>query len=229
MSYNNTIGTVDISSAESILGAVELAKTGNIPARNQIQKFLNQRAEAEPNPQIAAYIKRGLYLEKNALVGLIQGTKKLKPVWLYDVKPCGSNREVRFFMENDQPTVGLRNITAGKVDRNMAIIGLSLMSAVDATNGGLGSKYSELAGSLTNLEWELKFGTVTVEEKGCGEMFNTENRTDVPQGFFKFEAVRMLTEKTRIDLRVNLPIVAPANTYLKAILICIEDYDTTAK
>lgn len=225
-SYNPTLGGyMDIN--EDAIGYVEQAIGTPEVKSAKFATIVNARAAQEESPRTKAFIRRTQHVAKNHVSGIMRGDRKIQNIELFDVQALGGQKQARFFKEDKNKTIGLTNVSGGKVRTNFLLVGIRLLICVDATGAGTAGIYGEVAGVEKNGNFTLRVGNVTIMEDQPIEVFNTDNRTDIEVGYYEIGTPRMLTAETGLDFRVEFPVALPANTYIKAILVGAADLEAT--
>lgn len=142
---------------------------------------------------------------------LLQGKLRLADHILYSIKAVNGSKTIKMFESQDIKEVGLRNLSNGKLPKNMCMLvsGISILQGVAATNGVDDVKSTvfniiDTKGALTTGEFTLKANKKQIVSDTSMSVFRTGDFHLVPKGFYKLANPRLIQDDVDIDFDIEL-------------------------
>lgn len=154
---------------------------------------------------------------------LLQGKLRLADHLIYSIKPVAGAKTIKMFESQDVKEVSLRNISNGKLPKNMALLvsGIYLLQGEATTLAVDDIKITkfdtiESIGALANGEFKLKANKKQLVSDNSNRKFITSGFDAVPKGYYKLSNPRLIHDDLEIELEIELGTVSgiPANTVL---------------
>jgi len=217
----NLLGAI---SEDELLGALERA---NLAERKQFVR----RVQAQTKQTVAAsggttnsrgeFEKRLHWLPKEIQQGLAGKTLQAVDAAFYTTKSIASSKIVKMMKDDDNKVVGQCNISSAKLEKGniMLLSGIILLAGLaDGTRTAAEVNYDILPEVIRNGEFEFKAnGTTLIPSTSC-EVFNTVNM-NIRKGLFQMDNPKVILDQQAMELNIEWGANAPANMYMKAILI----------
>jgi hypothetical protein len=157
-------------------------------------------------------------LPKHIKEQLLQGKLRLADHLIYSIKPVNNAKTIKMFESQDVKEVNLRNISNGKLPKNMALLvsGIYLLQgqatslAVDDVKvTQFGS--IETIGALANGEFKLKANKKQLVSDISNRKFVTTGFDMVPRGYYKLANPRLIHDDIDIEFEIELGTVGGIN------------------
>lgn len=189
------------------------------------QKVINKVAK-KPQPSQGSRAEMEKYfseLPDPIKTGLLDGKLRLADHVIYSVKAVNASKTIKMFESQDVKEVGLRNISNGKLPKNMAMIvsGIYVLAGVAASGGAddikstnydvIDAKYALCTGEFT-----LKSNKKQILSGAAMTLFKTTGFSLVPKGYYKLANPRIIQDDVDIDFDIELGTTTgiAANTYI---------------
>jgi len=217
----NLLGAI---SEDELLGALERA---NLAERKQFVR----RVQAQTKQTVAAstgttnsrgeFEKRLHWLPKEIQQGLAGKTLQAVDAAFYTTKSIALSKIVKMMKDDDNKVVGQCNISSAKLEKGniMLLSGIILLAGIaDGTRTAAEVNFDIIPEILRNGEFEFKAnGTTLIPSTSC-EVFNTANM-NIRKGLFQMDNPKVILDQQAMELNIEWGANAPANMYMKAILI----------
>jgi hypothetical protein len=217
----NLLGAI---SEDELLGAIERA---SLAERKQfVRKVQNQTkqtvaASGGPSNSRGEFEKRLHWLPKEIQAGLANKTLQAVDAAYYTTKSIGLSKVVKMLKDDDNKVVGQCNISSAKLEKGniMLLAGIILLAGVAAPGQNASQvNYDILPDYIRNGEFEFKAnGTTLIPSTSC-DVFNTTNMT-LRKGLFVMDNPKVILDQQAMELNIEWGANAPADVYMKAILI----------
>lgn len=216
----NLLGAI---SEDELLGALDRA---TVSERKQfVKRIQNIQKQATngsaPNNSRGEFEKRLNMLPAEIQAGLAKKTLQAVDAAYYVVKEISNNRVVKMFKDDDNKVVGLSNISSGKLEKGniMLLNGIVLIvGTAEAAGDAKSVNFDVLTSVVRNGEFEFKAnGTTLIPLTSC-EVFDTYGTTK-RRGLFMLDNPKIIYDQQPIELNIEWEANAPANTFLKVILL----------
>lgn len=162
-------------------------------------------------------------LPKHIKEQLLAGKLRLADHLVYSIKPVNGAKTIKMFESQDVKEVSLRNISNGKLPKNMALLvsGIYLLTGEATSLGTDDVKITrfttiENIGALANGEFKLKANKKQLVSDTSNRKFVTTDFNLVPKGYYKLANPRLIQDDIDIEFEVELGTVSglTANTVL---------------
>lgn len=189
MGYLNSLDAVSRSRAVSKLTKKNIPSSGS---RAEFEKFFSE-------------------LPKHIKEGLLSGKLRLADEIIYSMKFISGARTIKMFKSEDVKETSLRNLTAGKLPKNSAL----LVSGIYLLHGiGVGNTQEDLKAIdydsikalpvLANGEFRLKANKIQLIPDTSCRKFVTDNFNAVPIGYYKLHNPRLIHDDVDIEFEIEL-------------------------
>jgi hypothetical protein len=143
--------------------------------------------------------------------GLMQGKLRLADHIIYSIKPVNGSKTVKMFESQDVKEVGLRNISSGKLPKNMVMMlsGIYLLQGIAATTGSDDVKsttYDSIDGkaALATGEFTLRANKKQILSETANIVFKTAGFDLVPKGYYKLHNPRLIMDDVDVEFDIDL-------------------------
>ena len=142
---------------------------------------------------------------------LLHGKLRLADHVIYSIKPINGSKTVKMFESQDVKEVGLRNISSGKLPKNMVMMlsGIVLLQGISAS--ALTDDVKSTAYDLIDTKSALATGEMTIRANKKQLMsetsllvFKTTNFNMVPKGYYKLHNPRIIHDDVDIEVDIDL-------------------------
>jgi hypothetical protein len=188
------LNSLDVVSRQKVLQKLNKRPAPSQGSRAEMEKFF---------PELPEHIKEGLF----------SGKLRLADALVYSIKPVNGAKTVKMFQSQDMKEVGLRNITNGKLPKNMAMLvsGIILQQGVAAT-GALtadeqkttGFDFIDTVPALCSGEFTLKANKKQIVDSTSNFVFKTKEFTQVTKGYYKLANPRLIHDDVEIEWDIEL-------------------------
>ncbi|HBG69659.1 MAG: hypothetical protein A2W93_12155 [Bacteroidetes bacterium GWF2_43_63] len=217
----NLLGAI---SEEELLGAIERASL------NERKQFV-RKIQAQTKQTVAAgtgtqnsrgeFEKRLHWLPKEIQQGLAGKTLQAVDAAYYTTKSIATSKIVKMLKDDDNKIVGQCNISSAKLEKGniMLLAGIILLAGISGVDRGAAEvNYDILPDFIRNGEFEFKAnGTTLIPSTSC-DVFNTTGM-NIRKGLFVMDNPKVILDQQAMELNIEWGANAPANMYMKAILI----------
>lgn len=149
---------------------------------------------------------------------LLQGKLRLADHLIYSIKPVNSAKTIKMFESQDVKEVNLRNISNGKLPKNMALLvsGIYLLQGQAASLSVDDVKVTpfdsiESVAALANGEFKLKANKKQLVSDISNRKFVTGGFDMVPKGYYKLSNPRLIHDDIDIEFEIELGTVSGIN------------------
>lgn len=149
---------------------------------------------------------------------LLQGKLRLADHLVYTIKPINGAKTIKMFESQDVKEVNLRNISNGKLPKNMALLvsGIYLLQGEAtslSTDDVKVTKFDtiENVGALANGEFKLKANKKQLVSDTSNRNFITATFDMVPKGYYKLANPRLIHDDIDIEFEIELGTVNGLN------------------
>jgi methyltransferase-like protein len=157
-------------------------------------------------------------LPKHIKEQLLQGKLRLADHLIYSIKPVNNAKTIKMFESQDVKEVNLRNISNGKLPKNMALLvsGIYLLQGQAASLSVEDIKITafssiENVGALANGEFKLKANKKQLVSDISNRKFVTTGFDMVPRGYYKLANPRLIHDDIDIEFEIELGTVSGIN------------------
>lgn len=154
---------------------------------------------------------------------LLSGKLRLADHLVYSIKPVGASKTIKMFESQDVKEKGLRNISGGKLPKNMAMLvsGIYILTGAGAAATDDDAKtntYDVIDGALATGEITLKANKKQILAETSMRQFRTTGLNSVPVGYYKLANPRLIHDDVEIELDIELGSVTgiAANSFIYA-------------
>lgn len=196
LGYLNALNPIQRAKAMSKLVKKPIPSKGS---RAEFEKFF---------PELPKHIKEQL----------LQGKLRLADHLIYSIKPVNSAKTIKMFESQDVKEVNLRNISNGKLPKNMALLvsGIYLLQGQAASLGVDDVKVTpfdsiETVAALANGEFKLKANKKQLVSDISNRKFVTTGFNMVPKGYYKLANPRLIHDDIDIEFEIELGTVSGIN------------------
>lgn len=203
-------------------GEMDTELLGYLNALNPIQKAKAlSKLVKKPIPSKgsrAEFEKFFKELPKHIKEQLLQGKLRLADHLIYSIKPVNAAKTIKMFESQDVKEVNLRNISNGKLPKNMALLvsgiymlqGQATSLSVDDVKVTPFSSI-ETIGALANGEFKLKANKKQLVSDISNRKFVTTGFDMVPKGYYKLANPRLIHDDIDIEFEIELGTVTGIN------------------
>jgi len=217
----NLLGAI---SEDELVGAIErapLAEKKQFVRRVQQQQKTAVAAPAGQTNSRGEFERRLHWLPKEIQQGLANKTLQAVDAAYYVTKNISTNKIIKMLKDDDNKIVGQCNISSAKLEKGniMLLSGIILLVGVPPVGGKVEQvNFDTLPDYIRNGEFEFKAnGTTLIPSTSC-DVFNTVNMT-TRKGLFVMDNPKVILDQQAMELNIEWGANAPADTYMKAILI----------
>lgn len=189
MSYLNQLNPLSRAKAINKLARPSAPSRGS---RAEFEKFF---------PELPEHIKEGLR----------SGKLRLADHVIYSIKPVNAAKTIKMFESQDVKEVGLRNISNGKLPKNMAMLvsGIILLQGTPATGAADDVKSTvydiiDSKGALNTGEFTFKANKKHLLNSTALKKFCTGDYNLVPKGYYKLDNPRPIQDDVDIEFDIEL-------------------------
>lgn len=214
--YNNSGALLGLDGAdhEELMGAlgrmnpiqrmkVMTRLAGGVPASK------GSRAEMEKHfDELPAHIKDGL----------LKGDLRLADTIIYSRKQVNS-KTIKLFETQDVKSVGMRNISNGKLPKNQALLVSGIFMLVGLADNNTNekamiAKYDKIEDypAIANGEFTLKANKKIIMTDVDNAVFKTANNTQLPIGYYKLANPRIIHDDIQLEATIELGSIEGINT-----------------
>lgn len=203
-------------------GEMDAELLGYLNALNPVQraKAMNKVVKKHIPSQgsRAEFEKFFIELPSHIKEQLLQGKLRLADHLVYSIKPINGAKTIKMFESQDVKEVNLRNISNGKLPKNMALLvsGIYLLQGVAASTANDDIKVTKFdsiedVGALANGEFKLKANKKQLVSDTSNRNFITSTFNMVPKGFYKLANPRLIQDDIDIEFELELGTVNGLN------------------
>jgi len=161
-------------------------------------------------------------LPKHIKEALLKSELRLADTTIYSIKPVTS-KSIKMFETQDTKEIGLQSLSGAKLPKNQALLvsGIILLAGVAAANTKdkiMATQFDGLEAipAIANGEFSLKSNKKIIVPETSNNVFKTNNRHNIPVGYFKLANPRLIHDDILIEMTVELGTMdgIAANTHL---------------
>ncbi len=217
----NLLGTMNEA---EFLGAVDQA------APEEKARFFRKTKEVAK--QSAGNSSRGSRKDFESRINLLPkevqrglGTKSLQSVDIsyYAVKDVSNSKVVKMLRDDDNKAVGYTNISSAKLEKGafflLHAIRLQYGLADQGVSNPLTVNFSIVPDLIRNGEFEFKANGAVLIPNTSLDVFNTKGNNRLVEGTYILDNPKLIRDQQTIEFNLEWGTNAPANAYLKMILI----------
>jgi hypothetical protein len=204
---------------DDLLGALDRASTAEKKAFVRKAKGKGGSGVSGRSDSRAEFEKRMYMLPKEIQEGLANKTLQAVDAAYYITKNVSNAKIIKMLKDDDTKVVTVSNVSGGKLEKGnvMLLSGIILLASVGVPNVQ-DAKFDLLPDNIRNGEFEFKAnGTTLVPITSC-EIFNT-TETLRQKGHYKLDNPKIIFDQQAMELNVEWGSNAPADTFVKAILV----------
>ena len=217
---NSEYDLIGAMTEDELLGALDKAPTQERKAFMRKLKGRKENAGAAGGRDSRSEFERRInMLPKEIQDGLANKTLQAVDAAYYVTKNVSNNKIIKVLKDDDTKIVAVSNISGGKLEKGnvMLLSGIILLASVGVAKVE-DAKFDILPDVIRNGEFEFKAnGTTLVPITSC-EAFNTTGTTR-QKGFYKLDNPKIIFDQQAMELNVEWGSNAPADTFVKAMLV----------
>lgn len=219
--YDNAADLMGINMEGDLLGQIaRLPKEKQGPAIKAILRS-NKRPPISMGEAISRqeFEQKFMQLPKEIREGLMKKRLQLCDTRFYVVKDVSAKNSIDQLQGTDVKNIALGNLASQKIEKDnwFLLSALRLTYAVSAAKET--ALFDLLPPFIMNGEFELEAGNKKIVGLIDNEVFDTRNRTDVPVGYYKLHSTKVIEPQVEIKMPIKFGAAAPANAWLKLVLI----------
>lgn len=218
--YDNVADLMGINMEGDIMGQIaRLPREKQSPAFRAVLNMKRPAATiAEANSR-NEFEKKFRQLPKDIREGLLKQRLQLADTRYYIVKEIAAKNSIDVFQGTDQKSVALANLANQKTEKDawFLLSAIRMLYAVSATKEN--ADFGVIAPFIMNGEFEFEAGQKKLVGLISNEAFDTRGRSDVQIGYYKLHSTKIIEPQVEIKMPVKFGAAAPANAWLKVVLI----------
>lgn len=162
-------------------------------------------------------------LPRDVQKGLAIKSLQSVDICYYAVKDIANSKVVKMLRDDDNKAVGWTNISSAKLEKGafflLHAIRLSYGLADQGVNNPMTVNFSVVPDFIRNGEFEFKANGAVLIPNTSLEVFNTKGNARIVEGTYILDNPKLIRDQQTIECNLEWATNAPANAYLKMILI----------
>lgn len=162
-------------------------------------------------------------LPKEVQKGLANKSLQSVDICYYAVKDVSNSKVVKMLRDDDNKAVGITNISSAKLEKGafflLHAIRLQYGIADQNTTNPQTVNFAITPDFIRNGEFEFKANGAVLIPNTSLDVFNTKGNNQIVEGTYVLDNPKMIRDQQTIEFNLEWGTNAPANAYLKMILI----------